>query len=126
VLLVSVIGAGVITVALIVEEITKMQGIITLGPDDRPGEIRKHAQVLIQHQFFILIAPVDRDICLPNHGGGFGSSIHFYSRTGSPGRWSFSECAVHKGQRSGRQAIPALTGSYPVISVAVGSRSHTV
>jgi hypothetical protein len=58
VLLVSVIGAGVITVALIVEEITKMQGIITLGPDDRPGEIRKHAQVLIQHQFFILIAPL--------------------------------------------------------------------
>jgi len=107
VLLVSVIGAGVITVALIVEEITKMQGIITLGPDDRPGEIRKHAQVLIQHQFFILIAPVDRDICLPNHGGGFGSSIHFYSRLAALGAGpSLSALLTKAGAAAGKLFPP--------------------
>jgi hypothetical protein len=50
VLLVSVLGAGVLTVGLIVGEITQIP--------NEPDEIRKHLQAIVQHQFFILFAPV--------------------------------------------------------------------
>ncbi len=84
VILVSVLGAGVVTVSLIVDEITKMPDSIAAGaalqpPNAQPanapaanGEpadgaaasavdpklLRGHVQTLVQHQFFILFAPV--------------------------------------------------------------------
>lgn len=52
VLLVSVVGAGILTVGLIVGEIKDM-------PDpDQPDKIRDHLQAIVQHQFYILFAPV--------------------------------------------------------------------
>jgi hypothetical protein len=58
VLLVSVLGAGVVTIGLIVDEIANMNTITDLPPDKQPGEIRKHVQMIVQHQFFVLFAPV--------------------------------------------------------------------
>jgi|SRR5580658_154323 hypothetical protein len=52
VLLVSVIGAGVLTVALLVGEINKMP------EDDQASEILEHLQGMVEHQLFILFAPV--------------------------------------------------------------------
>lgn len=46
------------TLALIVDEISKMQEIQKLDEADRPDELRKHMQALVRHQFFILFAPV--------------------------------------------------------------------
>ena len=58
VLLVSVVGAAVVTVALTVDEITKMKDITTAAPVDQPDKIRGHLQTLVQHQFFVLFAPL--------------------------------------------------------------------
>ena len=52
VLLVSVIGAGVVTIALIVNEISQMSN---WNDKDR---IRNHVQMLVRHQFFILFSPI--------------------------------------------------------------------
>ena len=54
VLLVSVIGASVVTVGLMVDEIAKAGEITVTGPD----VIRKHIYAFVQHEFFILFAPV--------------------------------------------------------------------
>jgi len=52
VLLVSVLGAGVLTMGLIVGEIGDL-------PDaDEADKIRKRLQAIVQHQFYILFAPV--------------------------------------------------------------------
>ncbi len=70
VILVSVLGASVVTVGLIVGEITKIAEIA--GGDAKtenspagngepavsPKVIREHIQTLVQHQFFILFAPI--------------------------------------------------------------------
>ena len=52
VLLISVIGASVLTVGLIVREISDIPAA------DQPDKIRDHLQVIVQHQFYILFAPV--------------------------------------------------------------------
>lgn len=52
VLLLSVVGASLVTIGLIVSEIAQMP------PANQPDEIRKHIQTIVQHQFFILFAPV--------------------------------------------------------------------
>ena len=52
VLLVSVIGAGVLTVALLVGEINKMPA------EDQPDQILGHLQGVVEHQLFILFAPI--------------------------------------------------------------------
>jgi hypothetical protein len=51
VLLMSVVGAGVLTVSLIVGEIGS-------PPGDDPAEIRRRIQKVVHHQFFILFAPM--------------------------------------------------------------------
>jgi hypothetical protein len=43
---------------LIVDEITKAGEITQLPPEGQPAEIRKHVYSIVQHQFFILFAPV--------------------------------------------------------------------
>jgi len=48
----------VLTVGLIVDEITKAGEVSRMTPADQPAEIRKHVQAIVQHQFFILFAPV--------------------------------------------------------------------
>jgi hypothetical protein len=58
VLLVSVLGAGVLTVSMIVEEITQISDVNKKPLAEQPEEIRKHLQTLVQHQFFILFAPI--------------------------------------------------------------------
>jgi len=58
VLLLSVLGAGVLTVALMVDEITLAGTISSMTPDQQATEIRKHLQTIVQHQVFILFAPV--------------------------------------------------------------------
>lgn len=75
VILVSVLGAGVVTVGLIVGEITKVKEntapektlpvqppmATAQGPnagEDNAKTIREHMQTLVQHQFFILFSPV--------------------------------------------------------------------
>lgn len=58
VLLVSVLGSGVLTVGLIVDEITNAGEITKLPLEGQPDEIRKHVYSIVQHQFFILFAPV--------------------------------------------------------------------
>jgi len=52
VLLVSVIGAGILTVGLVVNEIGD------IPPPDQPDKIRDHLQIIVRHQFYILFAPV--------------------------------------------------------------------
>lgn len=52
VLLISVIGAGVLTVALLVAEISKIPA------PNQPDQISGHLQGVIEHQLFILFAPV--------------------------------------------------------------------
>ena len=77
VILVSVLGAGVVTVSLIVDEITKAPDLVAPGTPVQPADVqpangqpanarpavdpklvRGHVQTLVQHQFFILFAPV--------------------------------------------------------------------
>ena len=58
VLLVSVLGAGVVTISLIVDEIANMNSITAVSPAEQPVEIRKHVQTIVQHQFFVLFAPI--------------------------------------------------------------------